>query len=448
MTITDLDNGCSATSDIQIFEDFTPPELHISPPEILTCINTVISLNGEGSSVGNEFLYEWTTNDGNILSGETTLNPMVDAPGVYNLLITDISNYCTVSGSAIVAEDIVPPTADAGQGYEFDCIHVELELNGVASVGSEFTYQWTTPNGNILLGATSLNPIVNLTGTYILSVTNQDNGCFSISETIVTEDTDVPHDAIFEIVPPLCYGDQNASISVLEVIGGEPPYEYSLDEQPFSEFSEFLYLSAGSYSLTIRDAAGCTFETTLVIQDPPEVMVELGENIYIELGESVVLQAQTNIPFAEIDSVSWFAQHELDCEDCLEQEVAPLESSAYSVMLSNTNGCITEDDIYVFVENKKRIFIPNAFSPDGDGINDIFMIYAGKGVEEVEQFQIFTRWGEMVFQKNNFQPNDPFFGWDGYFKGRIMNPAVFVFFAKIKYINGQSEIVKGDLFLK
>ena len=111
-------------------------------------------------------------------------------------------------------------------------------------------------------------------------------------------------------------------------------------------------------------------------------------------------------------------------------------------------GCTTEDEIIVYVNNKKRIFIPNAFSPNGDGYNDLFMIYGGLGVEEIENFQIFSRWGDLVFEKNNFQPNDPSMGWNGFFNGEKMNPAVFVFFAKIKYTNGETEIVKGDLLLK
>jgi hypothetical protein len=78
----------------------------------------------------------------------------------------------------------------------------------------------------------------------------------------------------------------------------------------------------------------------------------------------------------------------------------------------------------------------------------IYLWFTEAGVEEIENFQIFSRWGDLVFEKNNFQPNDPSMGWSGFFNGEKMNPSVFVFFAKIKYLNGEIKIVKGDLILK
>ena len=72
------------------------------------------------------------------------------------------------------------------------------------------------------------------------------------------------------------------------------------------------------------------------------------------------------------------------------------------VFLMNENGCVTEDEVIIYVNNKRRIFIPNAFSPNGDGQNDLFIIYGGLGVEEIENFQIFSRWGDLVFEKNLF----------------------------------------------
>jgi len=156
----------------------------------------------------------------------------------------------------------------------------------------------------------------------------------------------------------------------------------------------------------------------------------------------------TNISSFELDSVSWTTYDSLGCDDCLEQDITPLFTTGYEVFLMNENGCMTEDDVIVYVNNKRRVYIPNAFSPDGDGNNDVFMIYGGIGVEEVENFQIFNRWGDLVFEKNNFQPNDTSMGWDGFFNGEKMNPGVFVFVAEVRYVNGEKEVLKGDLFLK
>jgi gliding motility-associated-like protein len=93
---------------------------------------------------------------------------------------------------------------------------------------------------------------------------------------------------------------------------------------------------------------------------------------------------------------------------------------------------------------KAQIFIPNAFTPDGDGINDILMIRA-PGVVSIKYFRIFNRWGELVFEKNNFPANDPSYGWDGRIKGVIGPPDVYVYTADVICENGISFIYKGNV---
>ncbi len=448
LVLTNGINGCTATEMVQITGDFELPIVQILEPDTLTCLDTLVAISGSGSSVGNEFEYLWTHTIGNIVSGETTLECTVDEFGDYTLTVLNTNNGCMSSEVVTVYQNADAPFADAGGNYEFDCIQTVKMLQGDASQGAEFTYLWTTDDGNITVGSTSLQPIVDAFGTYVLTVTNQINGCTAISEAIVTQDLDVPQNVELEIISPLCYGDYNGSLEVLEVIGGEAPYLYSIDGNNFTEYPLFSNLPAGNYLITIKDASGCEWNSMFEIVAPVDVMVDLGEDIFLELGESTVLQAMTNISTFDLDSVSWMNIDSLACEDCLEQEVAPLFTTGYGVFLMNENGCVTEDEVIVYVNNKRRIFIPNAFSPNGDGQNDVFMIYGGLGVEEIEDFQIYSRWGDLVFEKNSFQPNDPTMGWDGFFNGEKMNPAVFVFFAKIRYANGETEIVKGDLFLK
>ena len=449
VVLTNDNNGCTATDNIVITENFEAPLIAVSTPDILTCIDTIISLSGTGSSTGTNFSYQWSTLNGNILSGENEIQSQVDEPGTYIFSVTDNNNGCTIDTSITVLQNIELPMADAGVSYEFDCISPNLTLEGIASQGDEFIYQWTTQNGNILLGESTLNPIVNMKGVYTLSVTNTINGCVASSDATVTEDMDIPQNANFEITSPLCHGEYNGSIQVTEVFGGEPPYQFSFNNSgSFADYDELLNLGAGSYSVAVRDASGCEWETVIVIEDPDLVVVELGDDIHIELGEEVELEAQTNIPMSDLAEVEWISSDSIPCADCLVLDLSPIETSGYAVTLTTENGCVTEDDVLIFVENKKRIFIPNAFSPDNDGNNDVFMIYGGIGVEEVEEFMIFNRWGELIFEQNHFQTNDPVYGWNGFYRGKKLNPAVFVYFAKIKYLNGESEIFKGDLFLK
>ncbi|MEM7103047.1 MAG: gliding motility-associated C-terminal domain-containing protein, partial [Bacteroidota bacterium] len=70
-----------------------------------------------------------------------------------------------------------------------------------------------------------------------------------------------------------------------------------------------------------------------------------------------------------------------------------------------------------------------------------------QGVSQVRMFRIFDRWGEMVFEAQNFQPNNPVFGWNGMLKGKPLNPAVFVYFAEVEFVDGVSIMYKGDVTL-
>ncbi len=127
--------------------------------------------------------------------------------------------------------------------------------------------------------------------------------------------------------------------------------------------------------------------------------------------------------------------------------MTPLQTTTYSITVFNESGCLSTDEVTVTVEKKKLVYVPNAFSPNSDGDNDVFMIYGGNDVLKIKSFQIFNRWGAVVFEQNEFQPNDPQYGWDGTYKGQTLNPGVFVYFAEIEFIDGKVEIFKGDLTL-
>ena len=96
----------------------------------------------------------------------------------------------------------------------------------------------------------------------------------------------------------------------------------------------------------------------------------------------------------------------------------------------------------------RDIYVPNAFSPNGDNNNDLFMIYGGKEVAKIRSFLVFSRWGETVFQYYLFPPNEPPYGWDGKYRGEPMNSAVFTWFAEVEFVDGVVELFEGSVTLK
>ena len=101
----------------------------------------------------------------------------------------------------------------------------------------------------------------------------------------------------------------------------------------------------------------------------------------------------------------------------------------------------------VEVQKSRNIFIPNIFTPNNDTHNDKWVIFGGIGVVQIKTLKIFDRWGEQVYGLTNFQPNDPAYGWDGYFRGEIMRSNVFVYFIEVEFVDGLVIPYKGDFTL-
>ena len=189
------------------------------------------------------------------------------------------------------------------------------------------------------------------------------------------------------------------------------------------------------------------------MDEPSELVVDLGDDIEIQLGEDPFnIEAIVNVgidsaslQFWEWTQGSYFTTDSTRLEG--EREIDPLETTLYEFYVIDTFGCVGIDQMLVSVRKDRQVFIPNAFSPNGDGNNDIFYIQSGIELERVKTFKIFNRWGEVVYELSNFYANDPNNGWDGMFKGEALNQAVFVFWAELEFKDGWTEIVKGDVTL-
>ena len=124
-----------------------------------------------------------------------------------------------------------------------------------------------------------------------------------------------------------------------------------------------------------------------------------------------------------------------------------LSSMTFVVTATDSNGCIQQDFLVVNIDDDKALFIPNVFTPNDDFVNDQFFISTNYFAEEIEELSIFDRWGNHVFQRINFQPNDPALGWDGRMKNKLMNQGVYAWKARVRFRNGEVVIKWGDVTL-
>jgi len=198
----------------------------------------------------------------------------------------------------------------------------------------------------------------------------------------------------------------------------------------------------------VQDAEGCQFEELVEIPQVYELIVSVEPVVEIELGESYQINANINLPLNQIDLIVWSPASDLSCSNCLNPIADPFENTIYTITVFDLNGCEISADIMLRVYPIRKIFIPNTFSPNTDGNNDVFLIYADeKSVLKINRLQIFNRWGGIVFETFDILPNDPGVGWDGKMKGKTLNPSVFVYLAEIEFVDGVKLLYSGDLTL-
>ncbi len=449
LTITNTENGCTDTETIELVENLEVPTAIINQPEMLTCEVEQIQIDATGSSSNGNFSYSWTSNPiGGIIADETTLQPTANQPGNYTLTVLNNDNGCQSTAQISVLEDITPPTALANVDDQFDCVTESVTLDGNgSSTGPDFTYSWTGIGA--IDNSTSLTPIVYEPGIYTILVTDLSNGCTQMADVLAGQDDDIPSAADIQLVEPRCYGDP-ASITIVSVTGGDGPYLYSIDGGvTFSPSNFFTALTPGTYDILIQDAKGCEYGDVVIIEPALDMFLTVDREVILGLGDNYQIEVFTNVPTSEIDTIIWSPFIGLDCTGCLNPKVDTiLHEIEYTVTLIDTSGCSITAQIMLRVDKTREIFIPNAFSPNGDGTNDKFRIFAKNDkIKQVNTFQIFDRFGEIVYEAYNYQLDDPDKGWDGILNGEKMNPAVFVYFAEIEFIDGVIILYKGDVTL-
>lgn len=188
LTVTNPSNGCSSQDSVLVLANFMAPTAVALSPDSITCVQNSVLLSGAGSSTGPLFSYQWS--GPGLVSGENTLNPVVNSAGSYTLVVLNQQNACRDTATTTVFSDANAITAVANAPDTLDCATFQIVLNSNgSSSGPGFTYEWTTNNGIIAGGANSPNPTVLSTGTYHLLLTNPANGCTSTDQAVVLQDT-------------------------------------------------------------------------------------------------------------------------------------------------------------------------------------------------------------------------------------------------------------------
>jgi gliding motility-associated-like protein len=199
------------------------------------------------------------------------------------------------------------------------------------------------------------------------------------------------------------------------------------------------------YRVIGRDKHHCFADTALVpVKVYPIPTVEAGADATINVGQTIDLVPQLS---ADVSNVIWSPTGSIFRSNYPGITVKPRETTRYTVEVTNPGGCRSTDALTVYVIcNGANVFIPNTFSPNGDGANDVFYP-RGTGLFSIKALKVFNRWGELVYHKNDFQANDERAGWDGRYKNAPQNPDVYVYIMEILCDNNTVLTYKGNIAL-
>ena len=252
------------------------------------------------------------------------------------------------------------------------------------------------------------NSTIHAEGVYMDTLTNA-IGCDSIIQIDLKIDT-----IDFEMVTiPSCRDDETGSIQITSIQDGAAPFTFSLDGANFTNDDFFENLSAGSYSVQVIDRNLCEDTKQITIEESPEIIIEI-QDAYELTCEEPSLNLALNVD--ESTEVVWSTGNSSN-------EIIIDEVGAYAVTLSN----LCQDKRIEFIveeaedDNSDLVYIPNAFSPNQDAINDEFKIYYATPPIEF-QLEVFDRWGNKLFHTN-----DPNIGWNGFYRNEDMQTGVYVY---------------------
>jgi len=378
------------------------------------------------------FQYQWSNNSA-VQDQELLVN------GNYQLTITDL-NGCTLLDTfeiespppiQVMVSDSAIATC-AGDQDAYICLSIE------GGIG-QYEINWENGSDEICLEDIPA-------GEYGVQISD-DNNCMVDLNFNAYEN---PPIELFDQVDQVsCFGFDDGRIRLDSITGGVSDFYNTLllGVDSLENGRNFSNLEPGNYTLIIQDLEGCTLERTYQISEPDSTWLDIREDtIRLPLGESIFIDVRHN---AGNPLFNWLPGDSLSCSDCESPLASPITTTWYSLLMDE-EGCLSRDSVLILVDKNRNYYVPNIFTPNADGRNDLFRIRSRvQSIRRIVSFQIFDRWGEKVFQADDFRPQEenPDHAWDGKFRGKLLSPDVFTYWFVIEYEDDFQEKIKGTITL-
>lgn len=272
-------------------------------------------------------------------------------------------------------------------------------------------------------------------GEYRVTITDK-NGCEVATEIILNAPAELS--ATFVSEDPSCYGAKDGSIRFIDLTGGQKPYRYFINGVE-EDISTFQRLGEGIYTVEIIDDNGCSIADNFVLIEPDHIEVSVTSNkSHIVEGDSVNLYLDVFPDYPSGFNYFWKSSLSNDnadlCDTCYSNTVFPRHKTTFSYVLTN-GACTYSDEVTIYVD-AIRVYMPNAFTPNEDGVNDKLTIGTNGENLTVVSFDVYNRWGTQVYSERNVSLKD-FQGWDGRFKDQSVQAGTYFYKVDLMDKNGK-----------
>ncbi|MEM7367503.1 MAG: gliding motility-associated C-terminal domain-containing protein [Bacteroidota bacterium] len=420
-------NDCPWSTEVDI-EDPAPFQMEVS----VESISCVASCDGQI-----RFLPPPAQGPYSYFVNEVASDPHMDnlCAGSYRLKVVN-SEGCSWD-STLVLEDPAPLTAtvhtqDPGCNKQCDGI-LDMQVQG-----------GTSPYQYVVKGAPQAGPMADgfCSGVYPVLIEDA-NGCQW------TTQVELHEPELFEVMvassPTSCQSACDGEAAFMP-IGGQAPFHYWVDTSQVDSVID--QLCATDHVVEVSDAGGCRVQLPFTIEEGEAFVVDLGEDQHISEGEELTVRLHSS---HALQSILWEGICEQNCKETI--RYSPNDTEILYVQASSEGGCLARDSlligVYREIDCNDNIYMPNAFTPNGDGINDQFTLYANTeaDIELINKLVIFNQWGKVVFDRSALHPGNLSEGWDGFKTGTASPEGTYSWIASFRRRNGQVLECSGSIVL-
>lgn len=436
----------------------TVPKISIGADAVFACSGSPLTFTAAVTGGSGGAVYQWLVNGSPVGAGGPVFNSSTLANGSLVSCTYSDNTACLVTSnniSNVITADIQPavtPAVSITASVTTVCAGSPVSFTAAAANGGATpAYQWqvngvaTGPGGNSYVSSSLAN------GDVVSCTLNSSAACSSpvtanSNAVTITVNPSVTSSVRIDYDPLLCSGSP-AVFKALPADVVSPAYQWLVNGVAVGTTATYTtntLVNGDLVSVQVSETQGCVIPSSAsvspVVYTTP--VVGTAPPIILSKGQSVVLSLPVT---GDITAYAWSPADGLSNASVSDPLATPLKSTVYTLQVTSADGCSASDSVMVKVFSK--LAIPGAFTPNGDGHNDVFYVVGGPLGSTIKDFVLFDRWGHCVFQVHGVTPNDPAFGWNGQDAGQAAPTGTYVYEIRMGFADGTQQVFKGTVIL-